>query len=347
MNASVYSVTAVDETRVQKIEFRAMGSHMMAAVESSDPRTAEHLAQVPRWFANWEQALSRFKDDSELSRLNRSSSASAPVIVSETLWTVLQVALMAARHTEGLVTPTVLNALEAAGYDATFDEIKDRKEASTDEGRPATINPQPSTRNHQPATASWRDIKTYPRTRAVKLPDGVRLDFGGVAKGWAADEAVKLLAKYGPALVDAGGDIAVSGGASRSVNWPVGVDAPSTSALTDPSAAGNLLELLAIRSGGVATSGIDYRRWRQEGRWRHHIIDPRTGSPAQTDVLTVTVIGPTSCLAEIAAKTVLLLGSDEGLAWLDSRPALAGLLVLDDGKVLRSRRFDNYVWSNR
>jgi thiamine biosynthesis lipoprotein len=126
----------------------------------------------------------------------------------------------------------------------------------------------------------------------------------------------------------------------------VGIDAPSSSTLSDPSAPGDLLELLAVSSGGVATSGTDYRRWQQDGQWRHHIIDPRTGSPAQTDVLSVTVIAPTACVAEIAAKAVLLLGSKEGLAWLDSRPTLAGLLVLEDGSVLRSRRFDSYVWSN-
>jgi thiamine biosynthesis lipoprotein len=178
----------------------------------------------------------------------------------------------------------------------------------------------------------------------VKLPKGVRLDFGGIGKGWAADEAVKLLAKYGPALVDAGGDIAVSGAATRSVYWPVGVDSPSASDNGGPAALGDLLEILAISSGGISTSGIDYRRWQQGGEWRHHIIDPRTGLPAQTDVLTVTVVAPTACVAEVAAKAVLLLGSNEGLAWLEARPTLAGLLVLEDGSILRSRRFDNYVW---
>jgi len=356
MSSAVENRTAIDEARLQKIEFRAMGSHMMAAVESDDPQVAEVLSQVPGWFAVWEQTLSRFKDDSELSQLNKAGSE--PVAVSETLWNVLQVALMAARYTGGLVTPAVLNALEAAGYDATFDEIKGRKDAGADEGRttkdegqPANHALQPATINYQLSTINWQQIKTYPRTRSVKLPRGVRLDFGGIGKGWAADEAAKLLAKYGPALVDAGGDIAVSGAASpepagQRTDWPVGVDAPSTSALSDPAAPGDLLELLAVSSGGVATSGVDYRRWQQGGQWRHHIIDPRTGAPAQTDVLTVTVIAPTSCIAEIAAKAVLLQGSKDGLAWLDNRPTLAGLLVREDGSVLRSRRFDNYVWSN-
>jgi thiamine biosynthesis lipoprotein len=335
---------APDEARVQKIEFRAMGSHMLAAVESDDPDVSALLAEVPGWFAGWEQALSRFKDDSELSELNRASSASSALGVSETLWTVLQLALKAAHDSGGLVTPTVLNALERAGYNASFDDVKGRIETSTNapgagaENAGTGLNPR--------ASVTWRDIKTSPGTRSVTLPSGLRLDFGGIAKGWAADEAAKMLAKYGPALVDAGGDIAVRGTQDRQVDWPVGVDAPAIPNFPGPTSPDGLLDLLAIRSGGVATSGRDYRRWQQDGAWRHHIIDPRTEQPAETDVMTATVIAPTACEAEIAAKVVLLLGSNDGLAWLDARPSMAGLLVLDSGKVLRSRRFDNYVWSN-
>ncbi len=335
---------APDEARVQKIEFRAMGSHMLAAVESDDPKIAALLAEVPGWFAEWEQALSRFKDDSELSTLNRADSASSSVPVSETLWTVLQLALTAAHDTGGLVTPTVLNALERAGYDASFDDVKDRIETGASTSRAETENV--GTGTNLGASGAWRDIKTFPGTRSVSLPWGLRLDFGGIAKGWAADEAVKRLAKYGPALVDAGGDIAVSGTPDRQVDWPVGVDAPAIPNFPGPTSPDGLLDLLSIRSGGVATSGRDYRRWQQDGAWRHHIIDPRTELPAETDVMTATVIAPTACEAEIAAKVVLLLGSNDGLAWLDAGTSLAGLLVLDSGKVLRSARFDNYVWSN-
>jgi thiamine biosynthesis lipoprotein len=105
------------------------------------------------------------------------------------------------------------------------------------------------------------------------------------------------------------------------------------------------LELLRITTGGVATSGRDFRRWRQGGQWRHHIIDPRTGSPANTNVLAATVIAPSACMAEIGAKVALLLGSGEGLEWLEARASLAGLLVLEDGSVVRSLRLRNYVWS--
>src|SRR5438552_12435855 len=113
--------TTVTLEKTHQIEFRAMGSQMLAAVKSDDPQAGSLLAEVPRWFAEWEQTLSRFKEDSELSQLNGIGSISAPVPVSDTLWTVLQLALRAAEYTKGLVTPTVLNALEAAGYATSFD----------------------------------------------------------------------------------------------------------------------------------------------------------------------------------------------------------------------------------
>src|SRR5205823_10144570 len=99
--------------------------------------------------------------------------------------------------------------------------------------------------------------------------------------------------------------------------------------------------------GGVATSGRDYRRWRKDGEWKHHIIDPRTGAPAETDVMSATVVAPTACAAEIGAKMAFLLGSHDGLEWLEERPSLAGLLVLENGQVLRSKRLEDFVWSSR
>src|SRR5436853_701522 len=109
--------------RVQQIEFRAMGSQVLAAVESANPEATRLLAEVPRWFAGWEQTLSRFKEDSELSQLNGIGSISAPVPVSDTLWKVLELALKAADYTRGLVTPTSLDELETAGYDTGFDTM--------------------------------------------------------------------------------------------------------------------------------------------------------------------------------------------------------------------------------
>jgi FAD:protein FMN transferase len=332
--------------RVQQIEFRAMGSQVLAAVESADPEAARMLAEVPRWFAEWEQTLSRFKEDSELSQLNGIGSISAPVPVSDTLWRVLELSLRAAQYTKGLVTPTILNALESAGYDTGFDTITSESPAlrvRTNGSEHGTwgVGTQQQPAGPVPGMMSWRKIRTYPETHTVRMPRGVRLDFGGIAKGWAADEAAGRLAKYGPAIVNAGGDIAVAGPPFHGSGWLIGIDAPALPGFPQDAP----IELLCIRSGGVATSGRDYRRWHQAGEWRHHIIDPRTGSPAATDLLAATVVAPTACMAEIGAKMALLLGGARGLEWLEARPSLAGLLVFECGKIAHSRRLQHHLWS--
>lgn len=318
---------------MQQITFRAMGSEIMAAIESHDPDAEMLLDEVQGWFAEWEQTLSRFRDDSELNLLNRSAGGAVPVPVSETLWNVLQMAVQAAHYTGGLVVPTLLNSLEAAGYVASFDKMV---------GLAANAPSAADSPGMEQTITSWSRIRLHSETRSVDLPGGARLDLGGVAKGWAADEAASRLAAHGPALVNAGGDIAIRGPRLDGSDWLIGVDAPNGSAFPE----GAQIELLSVRSGGVATSGRDYRRWQQGDQWRHHIIDPRTGAPADTDVISATVLAPTAGIAEIGAKVALLLGSDKGLDWLDERPTLAGLLMLEDGQIVRSERLENHVWSS-
>jgi len=147
---------------------------------------------------------------------------------------------------------------------------------------------------------------------------------------------MKRLEHYGPALVDAGGDIAVSGSQRDGSPWVIGV--------ADPLHPGENLAILRVGRRGVATSGRDYRRWKLDGGWQHHIIDPRTGKPAETDVLSATVVALNVMEAEIAAKLVLILGSQAGLAWLEAQPWLAALLVLENGELMYSLRSEQYLW---
>jgi thiamine biosynthesis lipoprotein len=308
---------------VQEVKFRAMGSRMLALVDSDAPAAGWEVAQVPGWFAEWESRLSRFRADSELGQLNRYPGQ--PVRVSPILWDVVQVALQAAEHTQGLVTPTLLSALEAAGYDRSFQTIN--------EAGPAAFTVMPG----RAQSCDWRDVVCDARTRSICLPPGVRLDLGGFAKGWAADQAVGRLGQCAPALIDAGGDIAVSGPRADGQPWPVGVG--------DPRKPGTTLCVLKIAQGGVATSGRDYRRWQRDGIWQHHILDPRSARPAETDVLSATVIGRSAAEAEVATKAVLIQGSHAGLAWLEARPSLAGLLALEDGTVVLSSQMEDYGWS--
>ena len=297
--------------------FRAMGCQMLALVEQNSEDTPGILNRVPEWFEGWEQTLSRFRHDSELSRLNRTMDQ--PVTVSQTLWDVFQASLVANRVTDGLVTPTVLDAIVMAGYDRPFDEL------------PANTGYLDVWTEIQPLSLVVYDEET----RSICLPPNVHLDFGGVAKGWAAHQAVERLKSSGPALMNAGGDIAISGPRLNGESWLIGI--------SNPFAPDKDLTMVHLNGGGLATSGKDRRRWMRGAFLNHHIIDPRTGVSAITDILTATVLAPTAMEAEAAAKSVFLLGSRAGLDRLESDSGLAGLLVLDNGEIITSSRFEKYL----
>ena len=234
-------------------------------------------------------------------------------------------AVQTAERSAGLVTPLVLGALEEAGYDRSFDLLAGLSLDDWADG--------PQDDRSAPGLA---DLFLDPFERTVCLPPGMRLDLGGVAKGWAANRAMEYLRETGPALVNAGGDIAISGPLQDGCFWPVGI--------LDPQRPESNLGTLLLPQSGVATSGIDYRRWQFHEAWQHHIIDPRSGKPAQTDILSTTIIAPTVTTAEVAAKMVLISGSQVGMEWLSDHPSLAGLVIRQDGQVDYSDSYRQYDW---
>lgn len=273
-----------------------------------------HLAEVRLNAANLfvqtaESQLSRFLPESDLSRLNAQSGQS--VAVSSLLWQVLNAALDAASVTDGLYDPAILDALESVGYRKSFDTFG---------GSDIALEPPAKPRS------DWRYIKMEPETHTVTLPEGLRIDLGGIAKGWVAERVAEFLSEVGPCLVDAGGDIAARGRPPEYDGWPVGV--------ADPFHPDSDLAILSVQDNGVATSGVDYRRWSAGGMSQHHIIDPRTQRPADTDLWTATVIAPDAKQADLHAKVTLLLGSQKGLLHLSDLPGVEGILVLQDGRKL-------------
>lgn len=302
----------------QTLEFHAMGCRMSGTVDAEAGLPA--LEKLPDQFEQWEQALSRFRSESELCELNRRPGI--PVVVSQVLWDVFEAARQAEVETRGLVNPLIADALVEAGYDRDFDELRF--------GVSESLSAFPAGR--VPALA---DVALDPEEQTLRLPAGAHLDFGGVAKGWAAQQAVQSLSLFGPAMFSAGGDLAVSGPRPGGQPWDIGVE--------DPFHNTDYLEILYIERGGIATSGKDYHRWTKRGVNQHHIIDPRTGLPAETDILTATVIAPDAMLAEAFAKAILISGSEAGLAWLDSDERLAGMLILENGQRLYSRNISAYL----
>ena len=300
-----------------------MGCGISAFVDADTPQAGRGLADVPGWFEEWEQIFSRFRPDSDLNRLNAAAGQAVPV--HPALFAVVQAALEAARWTGGLVVPSVLKSLQHAGYTVSFDRL------TLDQPAP------PEVAGWQTSLIGWQAVELDQHRQTIFLPAGVSLDLGGIAKGWAARQAVERLQQFGPALVNAGGDLAASDFLNDGQPWLVDV--------ADPLRDDEPLAQLALGGGGIATSGVDYRRWQVGGAARHHIIDPRSGEPAVTDVISVTIVAPDVLQAEAAAKAVLIQGSQTGLAWLEQQPELAGLLVLNDGQVWLSSKLPDYLWS--
>jgi thiamine biosynthesis lipoprotein len=259
-----------------------------------------------------DRACSRFRPDSELSRMN--ARAGRSVHASPLLIEALELALSAALVTEGDVDPTVGRALELAGYD------RDWRLLAVPRGEPGP--PAITLR----ARAGWQTVELDPAARTVRVPAGVRLDLGATAKAWAADRAAAAAsaATGGGVLVSLGGDIATSGPAPPG-GWQIRVTDDHRS---DPSVPG---QTVAIRSGGLATSSTAVRRWSHGGHTMHHIIDPATGAPARTSWRTVSVAAADCAQANIAA-TAALVRADAVPQWL------AGL-----GLPARLQRWDGRV----
>lgn len=283
---------------MERHAFRAMGTGIEAFLAvGPSPDAVLGLASVEQEFRRLEGLLTRFDEASELSRLN----AAGTIGAGDDLLAVVELALAARDRTGGRFDPTVHDALVAAGYDRTFELLV---------GGSAGAAP--------PLTTGGVRIQG----RRIELDPGVRLDLGGIGKGYAVDRTVALLAPLGPCLVNAGGDLAVAGAPEEGA-WPVAVETPS----------GPLT--LGLRGGALATSGSDRRRWRAGDAIHHHLIDPGTGRPSDSDLLRVTVTAATAVEAEVLAKALFLAGEDAAVAEADEA-GVPALLVTTDGHVRRA-----------
>jgi FAD:protein FMN transferase len=288
--------------------FRALGTSVTVLV--TDPaELAMAAAIVSRHVAALDAAASRFRPDSQLTRVNQHAGRRVPV--SPLLVEAVTDALHAARDTGGLVTPTVGEALVLVGYDRDFAAV------------PADGPPAPYRLRRVPG---WQRVQVDRASSTVAVPQGVMLDLGATAKAACADRAAIEVASAidGGVLVNLGGDIAVAG-AAPSDGWSIRI-ADRQDAPADASSV-----CVAITSGGLATSGTAARRWSRGGQDFHHVIDPSTGAPAAPCWRTATVAA-TTCLAANTASTASIILGPDAPEWLESR-RLPARLVADDGRV--------------
>lgn len=288
--------------------FPALGTTAQVVVTEPARLTAAVRLLRTR-LAELDLACSRFRADSELSRLH--AAAGAAVVVGPLLYEALDVAVHAAARTDGLVDPTVGTAVRDLGYDRDFAEM------ATDSAAPPPIG--------APAPGWWR-VQLDPATRQVVLPRGVLLDLGATAKALAADRCATELARVNGCgvLVSLGGDLAVAGPPPEG-GWRITVGADHT--VRDP----DRDQFVSVGAGGLATSSVTRRTWRRAGRTLHHIVDPRTGDVPDSRWRTASVAATTCVAANTAATAAIVLGADAP-GWLTTR-GLPARLVDDGGRV--------------
>ena len=276
------------------------------------------LQQVEDIFRLAESTISRFRPDSDLSRLNES--AGRPFRASPVLFQVVSLSLEMARLTNGLFDPTILKSLIACGYDRSFEKLDSSGDSVSLPSRHSAF--------------TWRDVVLDHEDSTIFLPHGCGIDLGGIGKGWAVDRAHGLLRRFPSFAIDAGGDIRVEGTQANGLPWTVGV--------SDPFDAGHDLTLLELTTGAVCTSTTLRRRWQVSGSCQHHLIDPRTGKPSASDVVSATVTAASAVLAEVLAKASLILGSEAGTRLIAGQEDVEGLLVLENGRLLTSSALKEY-----
>ena len=300
-------------------DFRAMNSHILLAAEGEPERVREGFRAARAFIAESEARFTRFRTDSELAQLNRS--AGGWFIASDAMYEVVQQARNLMELTCGLFDPSILGALRQAGYDRSMDEIR----------AAGGILPAPANRRFNVRSPlGFSAVEFKPAIHGIHLPDEVQIDLGGIAKGWIAEQAVNVMSSSARACaVSAGGDMFMRGLPEGEQSWTV--------ALEDPRDPQQTLSILHVRAGAVTTSSLTLRRWLQGQQMQHHIIDPRSGMPAETDWLCVTVSADHMATAEAFAKAILIAGSEYAQALADRAAGIEFIGVKQDGSLWGSR----------
>ncbi len=296
-------VPAFDDPAMASRSVRAIGTTATVAVTSPD-RVDEALALLTEDLAALDLACSRFREDSEIRRVEERSFGH-PVGVGPLLFEALEVACAIAAQTAGIVDPTIGSALVELGYDRDFDELMDRR-------RTVEVHPEPA--------PGWWRIRLDGGVRTVSIPAGVHVDLGATAKAFAADRAARRIAASLDcgALVNLGGDVAL-GGPAPTDGWAVGIASHCTTPTDEVDV------VLSVHAGGVATSGTTARTWTRDGRVMHHIVDPWTGEPAPRVWSLVSTLAA-SCVEANAWSTAAIVWGDDAIGNLRARGVPARLV---------------------
>ncbi len=300
-------------------EFRAMNTDILLAAEGGQACLGRAFEHIRAFVRTSEARFTRFSEQSELARLNRS--AGTWFHASDELYEIVHQARDLHVETGGLFDPSILDALERAGYDRSMDEVIAHGVTHIHRTVPREV-------------PKFGQVEFDPHKGAILLPAKMRIDLGGIAKGWIAERATELLAAFSDTCaVNAGGDLYAVG--KPEGGWEI--------ALEDPRNPERALAILRTGPGAVATSSVTRRRWDVGGHTMHHLIDPRRGAPAETDWLSVTVIAPHATVAEVYAKALLIAGSREAERVAAKRTEIAYIAVDAAGQLWGSANSKEYM----
>ena len=306
---------------IRFFKFRAMNTSVLLAAEGEGASAGMQATHA--FIDECEQRFSRFLPASELSELNRSGGD-----WFETSNDLMEMLLLSAQYhkeTEGLFDPSILPDLKRVGYDRSLDELRSNAGRAFRVAALATARP------------AFADMIFEASRNRVWMPRGLELDLGGIAKGWIIQKAAHLLRSYAETCaVSAGGDILFMGRPRDGSDWDV--------YLEDPRDPAQMLAQLHIPSGAVATSSIMKRTWIQGENVRHHLIDPRTGEPAETDWLCTTVLTPDILAAEVYAKSILIAGANEASNLLKAKKDMTWIAVDRNGNLTGSPGYRKYLY---
>lgn len=296
------------------LSWSAMGTTCRAWLVGPDAELATRQARDT--VASLEARWSRFVCSSDVCRLN--AARGHPVPVAQETIAIVGDAIAWWQATDGLFDPTVLGALEAAGYD---------RDRAIGHGPIRAGAPAPG----------CHGIQVDPLGGMVQLPQGVGIDLGGIGKGRAVDLVANQLRELPGGLIDLGGDLRVWGTPPEGgTGWPIAVDD-----LRDDTT----VAMLGLVEGAVATSSTLRRSWHDGDRSAHHLIDPRSGQPVLGEIATVTVVAAIAAAAEVLAKAAIVSGSITTARRLLDHHGVAALLVPIQGARIAIGGFEALCWT--
>jgi len=300
-------------------EIKALGTEIEIYLQSKETKNFElDFVEMVKIITDFEQAFSRFKDDSEISQLN---SANDTFVASSELINMLLLAKKYNQITEGIFDPTILQSLESLGYKKSF-PFTDSNDTSQERSE---IN--------------FQRVIIDEDNKTISKPAGLKIDLGGIGKGFLVDKLVAVIKEkgYESFWISAGGDMYLRGLTETNEAHQVAVQNPLE--LNK-----DITHIQVPESGiAVATSGIAKRQWTKNGRTYHHLIDPRTGLSTDNNLLAVTITADSVVKADIFAKTVFILGQIRGLDFINEHDGVEGLMINKGGEIIMSEGMHNQI----